>query len=77
MNVIIKAILELSQLIGGKRMPEIFNSESGLAVVWATLVQDGRESFDSVPDIENLRDVVAALIEEYDNEVKNGNDNDN
>jgi hypothetical protein len=40
----------------------IFNENSGLVRIWVRHIQSGQSTMDDVPDLANLRDVVAGLI---------------
>jgi hypothetical protein len=40
----------------------IFNENSGLVRIWVRRIQSGQSTMDDVPDLANLRDVVAGLI---------------
>ncbi len=42
----------------------MFEKTSGLARIWARQIESGRRSFDDIPDVSNLREVVIALVEE-------------
>jgi hypothetical protein len=44
----------------------MFNENSGLVKIWVRLIQQDESGYtiDDVPAISNLRDVVAALIQE-------------
>ena len=46
----------------------MFNENSGLVKIWLRLIQSGQHSFDEVPNISNLREVVYLLNLTYRNE---------
>ena len=39
----------------------MFNENSGLVQIWLRLIQNGERTFDEVPNIDNLREVVYIL----------------
>lgn len=39
----------------------MFNENSGLVKIWLRLIQNGERTFDEVPNIDNLREVVYIL----------------
>ncbi len=41
----------------------MFNKDSGLVQVWVTLIQQGTYTIEQVPNLSNLREVVAAVLE--------------
>jgi len=40
----------------------MFNENSGLVKVWVSLIQAGSYTFEQVPNLSNLREVVATLL---------------
>ena len=41
-----------------------FDSNSGLVIIWGNMVLRGKKTIDQVPKIYNLREAVAAYVEE-------------
>lgn len=41
----------------------MFNKDSGLVQVWVTLIRQGTYTVEQVPNLSNLREVVAAVLE--------------
>lgn len=42
----------------------MFNKNSGLVKVWVELIEGGQYTVDNVPNLANLREVVASVISE-------------
>lgn len=41
----------------------MFNKNSGLVQVWINLIEQGTYTIEQVPNLSNLREVVASLLE--------------
>jgi hypothetical protein len=66
MNVIIRAIAELSKIAGNKMF--LFNRDSGLAQIWYILVKDGKEEKEAIPEISNLKEIVLFMLTEEESQ---------
>jgi hypothetical protein len=40
----------------------MFNEQSGLVLIWARLIKDGKRTVEEVPNLGNLRSVVESVI---------------
>ena len=50
----------------------MFNKDSGLVKAWVNLIKQGAYTIEQVPNLSNLREVVASVLEVNDDEVYQG-----
>lgn len=49
----------------------MFNENSGLVLVWVSLIKEGKYTIDDVPNLSNLKEMVIKVLEKEE-EILNG-----